>query len=63
MEAKQKPQNCDSCEFYDYDEEYEEYICKIDMDEDEYLRYLTSKNQSCPYYKSGDEYQVVRHQM
>ena len=53
---------CESCEYYDYDEEYEEYICKIDMDEDEYLRYLTSGNQSCPYYKYYDEYKSVQKQ-
>lgn len=53
---------CENCEHYDYDEEYEEYICKIDMDEDEYLRYLTNKNQSCPYYKFYDEYKSVQKQ-
>ena len=35
--------NCESCEYYDYDEEYGEYSCKIDLDEDEYLGFITSK--------------------
>ena len=26
---------CDSCWYYDYDEEYEEYYCMMDLDEDE----------------------------
>ena len=24
---------CDSCWYYDYDEEYEEYYCMMDLDE------------------------------
>ena len=54
--------NCESCEYYDYDEEYGEYLCKINLDEDEYLRYLTDKNQGCPYYKFYDEYKSVQKQ-
>lgn len=53
---------CETCEYYDYDEEYEENICKIDMDEDEYLRFLSSKGQACPYYKYYDEYKSVQKQ-
>lgn len=53
---------CESCEYYDYDEEYEEYICKIDMDEDEYLHFISSKGQACPYYKFYDEYKSVQKQ-
>ena len=26
---------CDNCWYYDYDEEYEEYYCMMDLDEDE----------------------------
>ena len=54
--------NCESCEHYDYDEEYKEYICKIDMDEDEYLQFITNKHSSCPYYKYYDEYKSVQKQ-
>ena len=54
--------NCESCEYYDFDEEYQEYICKIDMDEDEYLQCLTDKSRSCPYYKYYDEYKSVQKQ-
>ncbi|MBQ7789179.1 MAG: hypothetical protein IJ398_05955 [Clostridia bacterium] len=56
------PKNCDSCEYYDYDEEWGEYLCKIDMDEDEYLAFLTNKNDNCPYYKYYDEYKSVQKQ-
>ena len=54
---------CDTCANYMYDEEYEYYVCEVDLDEDEMMRFLTGNNQECPYYQSGDEYLVVRHQM
>lgn len=54
---------CDDCNFFVYDEEYEEYICDMDMDEDDMVRLVSSKYKECPYYRPGDEYLVVRHQM
>ena len=27
--------NCDTCWYYDYDEEFDEYYCMMDLDEDE----------------------------
>lgn len=54
---------CDTCANYMYDEEYEYYVCEVDLDEDEMMRFLKGNNQECPYYQSGDEYLVVRHQM
>lgn len=53
---------CDMCANYCYDDEYEEYYCDINLDEDEYLRFLSASSDNCPYYKNGDEYEVVRHQ-
>ena len=47
----------------EYDEEDEEYYCSVDMDEDDYARFLQSDYKECPYYKNGDEYLVVRHQI
>lgn len=49
--------------YYEYDEDYECYVCQMDLDEDEMYRFLTNTNENCPYYKYGDEYSVVRHQM
>lgn len=54
---------CDTCAYFVYDEEYEEYVCDIDLDEDEWARMLEGRQRDCPYYRNGDEYQVVRHQM
>lgn len=55
--------SCDTCAYYYYDDEYEDYICDMDMDEDDYSRLMESNFKGCPYYRNGDEYRVVRHQM
>lgn len=55
--------SCDYCANYVYDEETETYYCDVNLDEDEYYRFLTSNVKECPYYRSGDEYKIVRHQM
>lgn len=62
---KNKPivTSCDNCAYYTYDDEYEYYSCEMDLDEDEAYRFMTSQSFSCPYYRNGDEYAVVRHQM
>jgi len=54
---------CEHCNNYMYDEEYEEYYCDCEMDEDDYMRLLEGKYRKCPYYQSDDEYLVVRKQM
>lgn len=54
---------CDTCANYGYDEELEEYYCDVNMDEDDLARFLSDCHTACPYYRNGDEYQVVRHQM
>ncbi|MDO4474377.1 MAG: DUF6472 family protein [Eubacteriales bacterium] len=54
---------CDTCAFYAYDEEYEEYYCAVNLDEDEYFRFITNQRSSCSYYRNGDDYAVVKHQM
>lgn len=54
---------CDSCAHYEYDEEYECYVCEMNLDEDEWYRFVTSSYRECPYYRYGDEYAIVRHQM
>ncbi len=68
MEEKNKKKiehvtNCDTCAYYVYDDEYDGYICDIDMDEDDYARFMEHRTTSCPYYTNGDEYLVVKHQI
>jgi hypothetical protein len=61
--TKKESGSCDSCTYYTYDEDSESYVCDIDMDEDEYVRMASDSHYNCPYYRNGDEYQVVKHQM
>ena len=53
--------------FFIYNEEYEEYVCDCQMDEDDYYRIMrddgSGRQRSCPYYRNGDEYAVVRKQI
>ena len=55
--------SCESCTYYTYAEDYESYMCDINMDEDEYIRLMTDRYFQCPFYRNGDEYAVVRKQM
>ena len=55
--------SCDYCNNLVYDEETEEYVCDVNMDEDDMARFVQSSYKRCPFYRSGDEYRVVRHQM
>lgn len=55
--------NCDECVHLYYDEDYEEYLCAADMDEDDYARLMNNPRSTCPFYQNGDEYRVVRKQM
>ena len=55
--------NCDSCANFVYDEEDECYVCDMNLDEDDMVRFLTGTFDNCPYYQLDNEYLVVRHQM
>lgn len=55
--------NCDYCSNYMYDEDYDNYYCDVDLDEDEMARFLSCSFDNCPFYQSGDEYKIVRKQM
>lgn len=58
-----KKTNCETCSNYVYDEEYDYYICEVDLDEDEMMRFLKHTNSGCPYYQLDNEYKIVRKQM
>lgn len=55
--------SCEMCANYVYDEDYECYICLVNLDEDEMYRFLSCSQRECPYFRLDDEYGVVRHQM
>ncbi len=55
--------SCESCMNYEYDEDYECYVCGMDLDEDEMYNFLTGHFENCPYFQYHDEYGIVRKQM
>jgi len=55
--------NCETCVYSYVDEITGEVICDLDLDEDEVIRLSQRKSKECPYYKDGDEYINVRHQV
>lgn len=55
--------NCECCSNYSYDEEYDYYVCEMNLDEDEMSRFLRSTFDNCPYYHTNDDYKIVRKQL
>ena len=54
--------SCETCAYYEYDEDYGEYICDSSMDEDDFVRLSQTGFRGCPYYRDGDEYRIARKQ-
>ena len=63
IKKKKRGGNCESCEFYDYDEFYESYSCRVNLDQDEQIRFLSGDSAQCPYYRYYDEYKSVNKQI
>ena len=55
--------SCESCEFYDYDEELDAYVCDLSLDQDEMQDFLAGQTTHCPYYRYYDEYKSVHKQL
>ena len=55
--------SCESCEFYEYDDYTESYVCNMKLDEDEMVKFLNGRNNACPYYRFYDEYKSVQKQI
>lgn len=53
---------CEECDYFDYDEETDTYECMMNLDMDDYERFLSSGRNRCPYYRVRDEYRIVRRQ-
>lgn len=53
---------CESCEFYDYDEDSDSYCCTVGLDQDEYEKFMSFTDFSCRYYRFYDEYKTVQKQ-
>lgn len=55
--------NCDTCAYYEHDDEYNTYICMMNLDQDEMEKFVNYSFDNCPYYKTYDEYKTVRKQI
>ena len=53
---------CEDCEFYDYDEDMDAYVCMVALDEDEMAEFVAGRTGRCPYYRYYDEYKSVQKQ-
>ena len=62
IKKKKIETSCDTCLYFEYDEDYECYNCLVNLDEDEMMRFLSHQTKGCPYYNHFDEYGVVRKQ-
>ena len=60
--VRKQPTNCETCVFYDYDEDMESYVCTVNLDEDELERFILGTVQNCPNYRFYDEYKSVQKQ-
>ena len=50
--------------YYEYDEDYECYVCEVNLDEDEMARFMEGTvSMTVPITGLGDEYMIVRKQM
>ena len=56
------PTICETCWHYDYDEEFDEYYCRMELDQDEYERVFSRAGGRCPFYPKGDDYYLPRRQ-
>ena len=64
MEQKKKPVGtCETCVFYDYDEDYDSYECSVNLDQDELAHFLSGHTTACPFYRFYDEYKSVQKQI
>lgn len=55
--------SCESCMNYVYDNEYDCYVCEVNLDEDDMVRFLSSSQFHCPHFQFNDEYKIVRKQI
>ena len=48
---KEIKSNCEMCEYYIYDDEYDSYYCDMELDEDEMYDFVTGNIGNCHYFR------------
>lgn len=54
--------NCEMCVNYVYNEEEDVWECLVNLDEDDYYKFLSNREFNCSFFRLDDEYGVVRKQ-
>ena len=54
---------CEQCMYFEWDDELEAFSCVMSLDEDELQQFSYSSKRVCPYFRFGDEYQIVKKQI
>lgn len=57
-----KENECDHCLYLDYDEEVDEHYCSLTLDQDDIEKLTYNRHASCPYFRRGDDYTIVKKQ-
>lgn len=55
--------DCEHCMYYDWDEDEEDMVCRMNLDEDEYYGFLSAGSRRCRYFRFYDEYKSVQKQI
>lgn len=53
---------CEHCVYNMYDEEYDEYTCTANIDEDEMARLMQRAYAVCPFFRDDNEYKTAAKQ-
>lgn len=56
-----KGMECETCYYYDYDEEFDCFVCLMQIDQDDMARVM-ERHSRCPYYRQGDDYYLATRQ-
>lgn len=62
MSEKKKNAQCETCAYYDYEDESDVRECMVNLDEDDVIHLTAGAKFDCPYYKFYDEYKFVQKQ-
>lgn len=53
---------CDTCSYYNFDDDTEEWGCEAGLDEDDAAHVMLTRHHHCPSWRSRDEYRMINHQ-
>lgn len=53
---------CEHCMLLDYDEVLDEHYCTVNLDQDDMEKLSYNRKASCPYFRMGDDYTIVKKQ-